>query len=189
MTAVVAFSLLMLFSSCVNEEYTLSEDRINLEVTVFQDGLSVPLGSTSKIMLKDVKDSLLANLEDESLLEYFTVGANGEYGVALSDRLDLSDTLNNLLSNIEIPDVAISEAFSFNLNSVDVSSLKIPAAEYSYIEQIGDMVSVPDFSFSGFGISLLMMTSAWTFLKWSMVLSLLGLRRILAACRHLCLMK
>ena len=151
MTAVVALSLLMLFSSCVNEEYTLSEDRINLEVTVFQDGLSVPLGSTSKIMLKDVKDSLLANLEDESLLEYFTVGANGEYGVALSDRMDLSDTLNSLLSTIEIPDVAISEAFSFNLNSVDVSSLKIPAAEYSYIEQIGDMVSVPDFSFSGFG--------------------------------------
>ncbi|MBR5103630.1 MAG: hypothetical protein IKV05_02975 [Bacteroidales bacterium] len=153
MTVVVALSLLLLFSSCVNEEYTLSEDRVNLEMTVFQDGLSVPLGSTSKIMLKDIKDSLLANVEDESLLKYFTVGANGEYGVALSDRMDLSDTLNNLLSNIEIPDVAISEAFSFNLNSVDVSSLKIPEAEYENTFHLGDEIDVPELSFDGFDTS------------------------------------
>lgn len=151
MTSVVALSLLMLFSSCVNEEYTLSEDRLNLEVTVFQDGLSVPLGSTSKIMLKDVKDSLLASLEDSTVLKYFTVGQAGEYGIALSDRIDLSDTLNNLLAKIDIPDVVVSEKFTFNLNSVDVSDLKVPSAEYSYTEKIGDVVSAPDFSFSGFG--------------------------------------
>ena len=151
MTAVVALSLLMVLPSCVNEEYTLSEDRLNLEVTVFQDGLSVPLGSTSKIMLKDVKDSLLARVEDQELLKYFTVGENGEYGVALSDRIDLSDTLNNLLAQIDIPDVAVSETFSFNLNSVDVSDLNVPAADYSYSEKLGDMVSVPDFTFDGFG--------------------------------------
>ena len=153
MTFVVASSLLVVTNSCVNQEYELSEDKLDLEMTVFQDGLSVPLGSTSKIMLKDVKDSLLANLEDESLLEYFTVGANGEYGVALSDRMDLSDTLNNLLSNIEIPDVAISEAFSFNLNSVDVSSLKIPEAEYENTFHLGDEIDVPELSFDGFDTS------------------------------------
>ena len=131
MTSVIALSLLLVLPSCVNEEYTLSEDKLNLEVTVFQDGLSVPLGSTSKIMLKDVKDSLLANVEDQDLLKYFTVGENGEYGIALSDRLDLSDTLNNLLAQIDIPDVTVSETFSFNLNSVDVSDLNVPAAEYS----------------------------------------------------------
>ena len=122
MTVVIALSLLMALSSCVNEEYTLSEDRLNLEVTVFQDGLSLPLGSTSKIMLKDIKDSLLKNIEDDSFLKYFTVGANGEYGVALSDRLDLSDTLNNLLSKIEIPDVAVSEKLKTVLKSNDAFS-------------------------------------------------------------------
>ena len=50
-------------------------------MTVFQEGLSVPLGSTSKIMLKDVKDSLLKNVEDTSMLKYFTVGFEGEYGI------------------------------------------------------------------------------------------------------------
>lgn len=152
-TSVVAMLLLLVFSSCVNEEYTLSEDKLNLEVTVFQDGLSVPLGSTSKIMLKDVKDSLLANVEDQDLLKYFTVGENGEYGIALSDRLDLSDTLNNLLAQIDIPDATVSETFAFNLNSVDVSDLKIPAAEYSYTAEMGGMITAPDFSFSGFGTS------------------------------------
>lgn len=154
MTSVIALSLLLVLPSCVNEEYTLSEDRLNLEVTVFQDGLSVPLGSTSKIMLKDVKDSLLANVEDQDLLKYFTVGENGEYGIALSDRLDLSDTLNNLLAQIDIPDVTVSETFAFNLNSVDVSDLNVPAAEYSYSENLGDVVSVPNFTFNGFGTDM-----------------------------------
>ena len=154
MTSVIALSLLLVLPSCVNEEYTLSEDKLNLEVTVFQDGLSVPLGSTSKIMLKDVKDSLLANVEDQDLLKYFTVGENGEYGIALSDRLDLSDTLNNLLAQIDIPDVTVSETFAFNLNSVDVSDLNVPAAEYSYSENLGDVVSVPNFTFNGFGTDM-----------------------------------
>ena len=151
MTFVVASSLLVVTNSCVNQEYELSEDKLNLEMTVFQDGLSVPLGSTSRIMLKDVKDSLLAGLEDTTFLNYFTVGANGEYGAAISDRLDLSDTLNNLLAQIEIPDVPFSETFSFNLNTVDVSSLTIPESVYEYTEKIGGMISAPDFSFSGFG--------------------------------------
>lgn len=151
MTFVVASLLLVVTNSCVNQEYELSEDRLNLEMTVFQDGLSVPLGSTSRIMLKDVKDSLLAGLEDTTFLNYFTVGANGEYGAAISDRLDLSDTLNNLLAQIEIPDVPFSETFSFNLNSVDVSSLTVPESVYEYTEKIGGKISAPDFSFSGFG--------------------------------------
>lgn len=151
MTFVVASSLLVVTNSCVNQEYELSEDKLDLEMTVFQDGLSVPLGSTSKIMLKNVKDSLLAGLEDTTFLNYFTVGANGEYGAAISDRLDLSDTLNNLLAQIEIPDVPFSETFSFNLNTVDVSSLTIPESVYEYTEKIGGMISAPDFSFDGFG--------------------------------------
>ena len=153
MTAVVVSMSLLLTYSCVNKEYELSEDRINLDVTVFQDGLSVPLGSTSKIMLKDVKDSLLKNLEDTSLVKYFTVGANGEYGLAVSDRLELSDTLNSLLAQIEIPDIPFSEKFTFNLNTVDVSSLKVQSDEYSYVEKIGGIES-PDLTFNDLGTDL-----------------------------------
>ena len=147
-TSVVASMFLLLTSSCVNKEYELSEDRISLDVTVFQDGLSVPLGSTSKIMLKDVKDSLL---KDTSMLKYFTVGFEGEYGIGLSDKLDLSDTLNNLLAQIEIPDVPFSEKFSFNLNTVDVSSLTVPADRYEFTESIGGSFPIPEMTFDGFG--------------------------------------
>ena len=151
MTAVVALLLLMAFPSCVNEEYELSKDRLNLEVTVFEDGLSVPLGSTSQIMLKDLKDSLLTSLEDTSYLKYFVVDKDGAYGLSVSDCLDLSDTLNNMLSDIEIPDVAISETFSFDLAEADVSDLKVDASEYSYSEDLGGMITVPDLSIDGFG--------------------------------------
>lgn len=150
-TSVVASMFLLLTSSCVNKEYELSEDRISLDVTVFQDGISVPLGGTSKIMLKDVKDSLLKNVEDTSMLKYFTVGFEGEYGIGLSDKLDLSDTLNNMLAQIEIPDVPFSEKFSFNLNTVDVSSLTVPADRYEFTESIGGSFPIPEMTFDGFG--------------------------------------
>lgn len=153
-TSVVASLLLGLTYSCVNKEYELSEDRISLDVTVFQDGLSVPLGSTSKIMLKDVKDSLLKNVEDSTILNYFTVGLGGEYGIGLSDKLDLSDTLNSLLAQIEIPDIPFSEKFSFNLNTVDVSSLTVPADRYEFYESIGEAFQVPDMTFGAFDTEL-----------------------------------
>ena len=50
-----ALSLCILFPSCVNEEYEVSEEKLNLEVTVFQEGVVLPLGSTSKIMVKDLQ--------------------------------------------------------------------------------------------------------------------------------------
>lgn len=155
MTAVIAFLLFLILPSCVNEEYEITKGRINTEITVFQDGLSVPLGGTSKIWLKDIRDSLLANMEDSTyqkyVSEYFKVSEDGEWGVGISGGIDLSDTLNNLLAQIDIPDIEVSEKFSFNLNSVDVSNLKISADEYSYTEKIGGMITPPNFTFRGFG--------------------------------------
>lgn len=148
---VAASSLLTVFSSCVNEEYQLSEDRINLEVTVFQDGLSVPLGSTAKIMLKDVKDSLLNGIDNDSIRKYFAVGPDGEYSISASGHTDLSDNMNDILEQIQVPDVALSEKFSFNLNSVDVSDLKVPASDYSYVDEIADVIAAPDLSLKGLG--------------------------------------
>ena len=69
----------------------------------------------------------------------------------MSDKLDLSDTLNNLLAQIEIPDVPFSEKFSFNLNTVDVSSLTVPADRYEFTESIGGSFPIPEMTFDGFG--------------------------------------
>ena len=49
MAVAIASFLLMFSTSCVNEEYDMSEDNLNLEVTPFQEGLTLPLGSTEQI--------------------------------------------------------------------------------------------------------------------------------------------
>ena len=47
--------------SCINEKYEVSEDNLDLNVTVFQEGVSLPLGSTAPITL----ESLYEMLDDE----------------------------------------------------------------------------------------------------------------------------
>ena len=61
-TSVVALSFLILAVSCVNKKYELSEEKINTEVTVFQEGVTIPLGSTAQITL----ESLVAMLDEET---------------------------------------------------------------------------------------------------------------------------
>ena len=39
----------LVLSSCVNEKFTISEEKLDTEVQVFQEGLSIPLGSTDRI--------------------------------------------------------------------------------------------------------------------------------------------
>ena len=45
--------------SCVQEEYEVSEENINMEVTVFQDGVTLPLGNTKAITLGEILGSML----------------------------------------------------------------------------------------------------------------------------------
>ena len=48
------FALVLSFMavSCVKEEYEIKEDTLNLEVTVFQEGIEIPIGSTEALKLK-----------------------------------------------------------------------------------------------------------------------------------------
>ena len=61
-TSVIAAVALIYVTSCVNSKYELSEENLDLKVTVFQEGVSLPLGSTDKITL----ESLYAQLDDET---------------------------------------------------------------------------------------------------------------------------
>ena len=49
---VACFSLFM--TSCIQEEYKISEETLDLEVTVFQEGVALPIGSTDKITIGKV---------------------------------------------------------------------------------------------------------------------------------------
>ena len=57
-TCVVAFLTLVAVSSCVDEKFELAKDKLDLNVTVFQEGISIPLGSTEKIVLESLYEQL-----------------------------------------------------------------------------------------------------------------------------------
>ncbi len=125
-------SLLVLGSSCVNKDYDMSGDRLNLEVTAFQEGLTLPLGSTEKIFLSD----LLVGIDTS----FFSAGKDGIYSVNFSDSLDMSDQLAEITDMIEIPDVEFTENISFELDQFDISDVKLDEQEYSVDQEI----EVPD---------------------------------------------
>ena len=130
--------LLLAFAACVNEEYEVSEDKMNLEVTVFQEGVSIPLGSTAAIKVKELEESL-----DEEYREYLKAREDGVYSVYLADSFDLSDSLGFLKSMVKIDDISFSQDVAFSLSDVDVSDVKIDAFDYAYEEDFGDDFKSP----------------------------------------------
>lgn len=130
--------LLLASAACVNEEYEVSEDKMNLEVTVFQEGVSIPLGSTAAIKVKELEESL-----DEEYREYLKAREDGVYSVYLADSFDLSDSLGFLKSMVKIDDITFSQDVSFSLSDVDVSDVKIDAFDYAYEEDFGDDFKSP----------------------------------------------
>ncbi len=130
----------LLFSACVNEDYDMSSvDNINLEVTPFQDGLTVPLGSTEKIFLKDLLKDV-----DESIL---SAGANGAYAVGYSDSFDLSEDLSSLTEDLNIPSLDFSKDISFRFADVNMSDMTVQGRTLPYSYELSTAVaSVPDLS-------------------------------------------
>ena len=130
--------LLLASAACVNEEYEVSEDKMNLEVTVFQEGVSIPLGSTAAIKVKELEESL-----DEEYREYLKAREDGVYSVYLADSFDLSDSLGFLKSMVKIDDINFSQDVAFSLSDVDVSDVRIDAFDYTYEEDFGDDFKSP----------------------------------------------
>ena len=120
-TCVVAFmALSVATTSCVEEEYELSEDRLDLNVTVFQEGISIPLGTTEKIVLDDLFSQL-----DKETQELFDKMGEG-YMFSMSDHLDVTNDITGALKDIGgLEGVTMSKSFEYPLNSIDLSNLKI----------------------------------------------------------------
>lgn len=124
--------------SCVNEEYEISEDRLDLNVNLFQEGLAVPLGSTDKIVVGDLIDKFYPDYKE------YILDTDGVYAAGISKDIDLSDTLNNIKTMIDIPDVAFTQDIEFALNDIDVSDVAIDPMEYEYSQDLSDIVEVPE---------------------------------------------
>ncbi len=121
--------------SCVNEKYDMSGDNLNLEVTPFQEGLTLPLGETEQIKLAELLKDV-----DQDVLECI----NGAYAVRMNDSFDASESLSSLKDMIKIDDVSFSEAFEFSLGDVDVSDIKVEARKYEFTQDFLDSFDIPE---------------------------------------------
>ena len=79
--------------SCVSNKYELSQENLDLKMTLFQEGVSLPLGSVEAISLGSIIS--MAGLEEE-FEKYFKVGSDGGYTMSVSGEMDLSEDLSSL---------------------------------------------------------------------------------------------
>ena len=126
--------------SCVNNKYELSEENLDMNVTVFQEGISLPLGSTADITLKE----LLAKMElGEDFDKYFGAGADGAYMVSIDGEYDLSEDLKSLTDILDIDAVGIDHEAKFSLKDVNLDGLKIDAMDFPYEKKLSELITLP----------------------------------------------
>lgn len=133
--------------SCIREEYTVSEENLNLEVTVFQDGVHIPLGSTDSLKVKDLLETFGQGDSSEYLQYLKTIGSDGVYAFGMSETMDFSESLDELEAlkdQIRIEGVSVQEKVSFNLSSVDVSGFKVEGRDHVVDYDLGSIMG--DFS-------------------------------------------
>lgn len=138
LSALALLPLLIFSVSCVNQKYEISEDKIDLEVTVFQEGVVVPLGSTEAIRIKDIVSQL-----DDEYRKYLEARENGVYSIYYADSYDLSDSLAVMKEMLKIEDIAFAQDIEFSLSDVDMSEVKIKEFSESYEESLADAFEVP----------------------------------------------
>ena len=108
---------------------------MNLEVTVFQEGVSLPLGSTSPLTIGQLIDQLGPEMQ-----EMFPL-TDGAYAFAMSDKFDLSEQLAFLSENFSIDAFEINESVPFNLADVDLSSVSVPENRIPFEQVLADVIS------------------------------------------------
>ena len=136
---VVVLSCMFLALSCVNNDYELSEDRVNTDVTIFQEGLTLPLGTTAPIKMGDLYGMLDPELQE------IIQNKDGKYGFSYAGNIDLTDTLAFVKEMFAIDALSFKESFAFNLSNVDLSSVVIDGQKIGVDGlDISGMINMPD---------------------------------------------
>ncbi len=141
-TFFVAFLFVFSALSCVQEEYEISEENLDLEVTVFQDGVALPLGSTEAIKVSE----LLKDLDPE-ITEMFKPGPDGTYAYGMSDEFDFSEELSFLSENFSINGFSTNEKIPFNLSGVNAGDVTVPEIEVKYEQKLSEVISPVELEF------------------------------------------
>lgn len=127
--ALLSIVLLALVNACTMlPEYDVNINEIDTEVSVFEDGLTLPLGSTNKVVL-----SSLLNSAGESIDEFLkTDPATGALVLSYEGSASLGEQLQQLdLSSISNVDgISISKDFNYHLGDLNVENFSVPAQNY-----------------------------------------------------------
>ncbi len=102
--AAILLSLSAALSSCVNEAYNV--ENIDTEVTVAQDGLALPLGSTKKIQVSE----LVSKLETDMISVL-----DGSYAIRQNGEYNLTEELPDLSEMLTLDDIKYTEAVPFKM--------------------------------------------------------------------------
>ena len=125
LSAPFALALLLLGTACtVLPEYDVNINEIDTEVSVFEDGLTLPLGSTNKVVL-----SSLLNSAGESIDEFLKADADGVLVLKYEGSTSLAEQLQKLdLSGIASVDgISINQNFNYHLGDINADNFKVPA--------------------------------------------------------------
>lgn len=136
-TVLVVFSPL----SCIQEKYEISDENLNLEVTVFQEGVSLPLGSTEAIKVSQLLDDL-----DPEIKEKFTA-TDGVYAFNMPGNYDFSKDLSFLSESFAVTGISTSEQFPFNLSDVNVSRISVPEIDIPFEKNLSEVISSVNLDF------------------------------------------
>ncbi len=153
-TAALA-SLLIITSlhSCkVDDRYSFDKIKnLDTEVTLFENGISIPLvQNTAKISVDSILR--LTGIDTTAFGEYLKVGDNGNYFLNYENKFSLTDAIKDLdLQNVvDIDAVSYNQSVSYNIGSLDASSLSTEEKNYSYSEKMMDFsFDIADFQPTG----------------------------------------
>ena len=140
---IAGFAVLFSFfgvMSCVNEKYEISEENLDLNVTVFKEGVSVPLGSTEQVRL----DSIIRKLGiEEDFKKYIMSSEDGAYSFyyQAEEPYDLSENLKSLKGLVDIDKVDFGQKVDFDLAGVDISGISFTGKTYEIKQELSEMFS------------------------------------------------
>ena len=106
------------------EEYTVSIADVNTEFSLFEEGLTVPIGSTNKIVLGTLLNSAGENVDD-----FLKTDASGRLVLTYEGTSSLSEQLADMdLGNIaQIDGVNFDQKFSYHIGDINPDDFSIDA--------------------------------------------------------------
>ena len=131
------FTSLTVVNSCVNDKYELSEERLDMTASIFQEGLSLPLGSTGKMRM----DSLINKMGlPEDFKKFLSPDADGAYALGFhSDApIDMSESLKSLTGLVDLKKIDFSQSIGFSLANVNAADLSFEGFDINVEESLSD---------------------------------------------------